>query len=244
MNIRLGIRRFLRRMGYEVHPFIPAESALARRKKLVQRYGVEAVLDVGANTGQYARELRGDLGYAGEIISFEPLAPAFEELQRACRGDARWRAINCALGARPEFRSINVAANSVSSSLLDMLPRHRDAAPESGYIGEARIEVHTLDSLFDRLLPAPTPQEIYLKIDTQGFEREVLHGAADSLQKIRTVQLELSLVPLYRGAPLLVEMCELMQQTGYTLVSLEAGFIDPESGQVLQADGIFRRLPG
>jgi FkbM family methyltransferase len=213
-------------------------------KKLVQRYGVEAVLDVGANAGQYARELRVDLGYAGEIISFEPLAAAFEELQRACRGDAHWRAINCALGARSELRSINVAANSVSSSLLDMLPRHRDAAPESRYIGEARIEVHTLDSLFDRLLPAPTPKEIYLKIDTQGFEREVLHGAADSLQRIRTVQLELSLVPLYRGAPLLGEMCELMQKAGYTLVSLEAGFVDPESGQVLQADGIFRRIPG
>ena len=125
-----------------------------------------------------------------------------------------------------------------------MLPRHHDAAPESGYIGSTSVEVCTLDSLFDRLLSAPLPREIYLKIDTQGFEREVLQGAKNSLQMIKTVQLEMSLVPLYRDAPLFGEICDLMQKSGYTLVSLEPGFVDIESGQLLQADGIFRRITG
>lgn len=240
MNLRLGLRRLLRRLGYEVHPFTPAESALARRKMLMQHYGVQTVLDVGANTGQYAQELRIDIEFSGDIISFEPLPTAFQELERTCRRDPRWRALNCALGSAPEFREINVAANSLSSSLLTMLERHRDAASGSGYIGKARIEVRTLDSLFDELLPAPAPKEIYLKIDTQGFEREVLKGATNSLPRIRTIELELSLVPLYRDGPLLEEMCELMRSHGYTLVWLESGFVDARSGQTLQADGVFR----
>jgi FkbM family methyltransferase len=241
MNWRHLIRRQLRRLGYDLHRFNPERSPLARRKRLLQHYGIAAVLDVGANVGQFARELRDDVGYTGEIVSFEPLAAAFASLQAARRGDPSWRALHCALGAEPGTWTIHVAANSESSSLLEMLPAHRAAAPYSGTVGEERVEVRTLDGVLDGLFPDSFAGEIYLKIDTQGYEREVLRGAKRSLARIRTLQLELSLVPLYRDAPLFDEMCALLGRDGYRLVSLESGFTDARTGEMLQADGIFHR---
>ena len=79
-------------------------------------------------------------------------------------------------------------------------------------------------------------------MDTQGFEKNVLLGAKESLARIDTVQMELSLVPLYSHQMLFNEMHGLMIELGYTLIAIEDGFSDPSSGQVLQADGIFHRF--
>lgn len=241
MNLRHVIRRGLWRLGYEAHRFRPAMSALARRKKLLQTYSIATVLDVGANTGQFAKELRGDLGYRGDIFSYEPLAAAYARLAVACRGDPKWRAFNFALGAQSGSTVIHVGANSFSSSMLEMLPKHREVEPDSRYIGQERVEVRTLDATLHDLPRAALAGEILLKIDTQGFEREVLRGADASLARIRTLQVELSLVPLYRDAPSIGEMCELLARKGYALVSLEAGFCNEQTGELLQVDGIFHR---
>jgi len=79
-------------------------------------------------------------------------------------------------------------------------------------------------------------------MDTQGFESKVLKGAENSLPHIDTVQMEMSLVPLYDGELLFNEMCLLMSQKDYTLVAIENGFSDSASGQLLQVDGIFHRF--
>ena len=84
-------------------------------------------------------------------------------------------------------------------------------------------------------------EHIYLKIDTQGFESRVICGAERSLLAIDTVQMELSLVPLYAGEQLFPEMSLLMAEKGYRLVGVETGFSDPDSGELLQVDGIFHR---
>lgn len=89
---------------------------------------------------------------------------------------------------------INIAGNSYSSSILKMLPSHVEASPESEYIGHEVIEVKTIDSIFPFL--RNKGRNFYLKIDTQGFEERVINGAADSLQFIKLVQLEMSLIPL------------------------------------------------
>ncbi len=81
-----------------------------------------------------------------------------------------------------------------------------------------------------------------MKIDTQGYESKVLKGAEKSLLQIDTVQLEMSLVPLYDGELLFNEMCMLMSEKGYTLVAIDQEYIDRNSGQLLQVNGIFHRL--
>jgi FkbM family methyltransferase len=234
------IRKLLWRIGYDVSRLDPSRSSVARMRQLFKSYAIDVVLDVGANTGGFARELRGDIGFSGKIISFEPMRSAFQALRDAAKRDEQWVAINCGLGHEIATMEINVAGNSESSSLRDMLPAHLGAAPSSAYVSKEMIQIKTLDSMIDDL--CSTRDRVYLKIDTQGYEREVLEGARASLARIDTVQLEMSLVPLYAGGPLFEEMHALMSDKGFRLVTIDPFFSDESSGELLQVDGIYRRL--
>lgn len=211
----------------------------SRKKRLLSHYGISHVLDVGANIGQFAQGLRTHVGYTGEIISFEPLSSAFELLERKARADPKWQTVNCALGDEDGPLQINISDNSVSSSFLSILPTCVAAAPDSKYVSRETVLVHTLDSVFGRY--CTKSDNIYLKMDTQGFEKQVLDGGRNVLPHIDTVELELSLVPLYENQVLFSEMCEFLTQLGYSLVSIEPGFSDSRTGRLLQVDGIFHR---
>lgn len=240
MKIKHKLRRLLWKIGYDVTKFESISHPMARRKQLLADYGVDTILDVGANSGQFATELRCDMGYVGRIISFEPLSSAFQLLEKNSKGDMHWETCNFALGEVNESREINIAGNSDSSSILEMLNSHLASAPESAYIGRERIEVKSLDSIFPDL--CAKAKNVYLKIDTQGYEQQVLRGAAESLLDIDTVHMEMSLVHLYEGEMLIYQMCEFMYQRDYVLVSLEPNFADRKSGRLLQVDGIFHRF--
>ena len=239
MSINRKVRNLLRQMGYELSRFNPAANPVARKRRLLQTFAIDVILDVGANTGQFAQQLREDLGFAGRIISFEPLSLAFQVLRENSRRDSKWDVRNCALGDKEEEHAINIAGNSYSSSMLDMLPAHLVAAPESCYVSSEKIVIHTLDGLLDQLCsPADS---IFLKIDTQGYESKVLRGAENSLARIATIQLEMSLLPMYSGEAPFAELHSLLGKKGYSLVSVEPAFVDGVTGQVLQVDGLYHR---
>jgi FkbM family methyltransferase len=240
MGIKHLVKRALLKTGYDLSRFGADSHPLARRKKFLEIYGVNLVLDVGANSGQFAQEIRGDLGYAGKIVSFEPIRSVFKTLQKNAAKDPKWDVMNCALGEADVSQEINIAGNTYSSSLLGMLPSHRDVAPESDYVAKETIVVKTLDSILDSV--APPDSEVYLKIDTQGYEEQVLKGAERSLGRIRTIQLEMSLLPLYEGGALFGDLHALLEKKGYSLISLEPGFSDRATGRLLQVDGIYRRF--
>lgn len=97
-----------------------------------------------------------------------------------------------------------------------------------------------LDSVIDSY--CSVQNNVYLKIDTQGFEHKVIKGAEKSLDRICMIQLEMSLIPLYDGQVLFDDLHSLLTGKGYRLVSLEHGFADKESGHLLQVDGIYHRM--
>jgi FkbM family methyltransferase len=206
---------------------------------MLEFYAIDTVLDVGANAGQFALQLRKDLDYTRRLLSFEPVSAPYALLKACAQGDPQWETFPWALGDADGQQTINVAGNSYSSSLLAMLPAHEQAAPESKYVGQEMIEVKALDSIFGNLCPPGA--RVYLKIDTQGFESKVLKGAESSLAKIDLVQMELSLVPLYKDEMLFREMYQLMCEKGFGLVAVDSVFSDPGSGQVLQVDALFHR---
>src|SRR2546423_8564507 len=70
---------------------------LQRRLTLMKKSGIDLVIDVGANQGQFARTMRDQLSYRGRIVSFEPLTNAFAALRRAAAGDPSWICYNIAL---------------------------------------------------------------------------------------------------------------------------------------------------
>lgn len=201
---------------------------------------VNTVLDIGANSGQYAGGLR-RAGYKDRIVSFEPLPGPFALLERKASKDSHWDCRRCALGEVDGTVSINIAGNAgASSSVLPMLERHRDAFPPANYVGTEEVPIFRLDSLAPEIL---RPADVaFLKIDVQGFEKQVLAGAATTVrERCIGIQLELSFVPLYEGAMLIREALDLVYSLGFTLTGLLPGFTDPRNDQMLQADGIFFR---
>lgn len=233
------LRRTLRSWGYDLHRYLPISSPDAQLAQVLRVFGIDLVLDVGANAGQYGKLLR-SLGYAGHIVSFEPLAAAHQELMAATTGDAGWTAApRSAIGDCEGEIAINVAGNSASSSVLAMLDSHRAAAPHSAYVGREMVPITRLDTAAAGL--ASAGRATYVKIDTQGYEAAVIAGGRMTLASACAVQLELSLVPLYEGQADLAAMLALMAGHGFDLWAIWPGFADPTTARVLQAEAIFAR---
>jgi len=239
MSIKRKIRKLLRKVGFDVTRVTPVNILPEPLKHLLFSNDINIFLDVGANSGEYAQQIRNKLGYKKKIVSFEPLSSAFNSLKIKSNNDSNWDVLNFALGDSEGKEYINIASNSYSSSLLEILPIHQRAAPESKYIGKEIIKIKKLDSIFKKLCK-PT-DKVYLKIDAQGFESKILNGAKNSLQNIELVQLELSFVPLYDGELLFNEMVSFMFKNGYKMVAIEPGFKDRNTGQLLQVDGFFKQ---
>lgn len=231
------VTSFARRHGYEI--LGPQRSYATQRSLmgLLRQEQINLVLDVGANTGQFAEELRAS-GYKERIVSFEPLASIHAQLCSAAKGDQNWTiADRTAIGAATGTVEIHISKKSASSSILDMLPSHLEAEPESLYLGTESVPVNRLDdlcalSLHDRAL---------LKIDVQGYERQVLEGAPRVVEACRAVVSEMSLLPLYEGQVMAKELWDLLASQGFEPWSLEPGFRDPVTSRMLQLDGVFVR---
>lgn len=238
MNKKEIVRGLLRSLGYDVSRYHHAYHPQARRNRLLEVNSIDLVLDVGANTGQYGGHLRSD-GYTGRIVSFEPLADAFAELKEKAAQDPKWEAINIALGCYDGVAEINVSGNSCSSSLLGMLDAHKSSAPDSVYVGVENIDIRRLDSVFHECCEGA--KNVYMKVDTQGYGMEVLKGAESSLSAVRGIQMEVSFVPLYEREPLIEEVLAFLRERGFVPMSIEPGFGDQATGQLLQADVVFYR---
>lgn len=203
---------------------------------LIKQHGIETVLDVGANVGQFARGLR-DGGYRGRIISFEPQKIAFDALERARSADPHWTARQLALGEKAGNLKLNLSANSYSSSFLTPEAATLRNEPSVGYIGSETVPVERLDALWPSLDCGRT----LLKIDVQGFEQEVIVGAGDRLSEIELLFLEVSLVPVYEDEPLIETMLAFLRTKGFAPVWIGPAFVDRSTGQMYQCDVAFAR---
>jgi FkbM family methyltransferase len=239
-DFKTTVRKAFHSVGFDLRYFMDSEEGILRN--LIKWVHPVAVLDVGANIGQYGRMLRG-IGYRGQIISFEPLSDAHKKLTVRASTDRNWIvAPRAALGSAKGSIEINVAANSVSSSVLSMKDAHLAAARKSRYVATESVALERLDDLLPALFSGAGP--IFLKMDTQGYEEQVLKGAEGILSRVVAMQMEISLIPLYEGAPTLVHIVSAMGDLGYHLFHVVPGFRDVATGQLLQLDGIFvRQLP-
>jgi FkbM family methyltransferase len=234
--IKRTIRRGLRLFDADVHLY--SQTLPAVRAGVLSQLSVDLVLDVGANRGQYARELR-STGYRGRIVSFEPLPEAFEELTESFRSDLLWQGIPIALGDEDGEVEIRESANSVCSSILETSDALLATSPGAAYVGSRMIDLARLDSIAAELLSGG--ENVYLKMDVQGYEMSVLRGASQTLGRIAAIEAELSLVRLYRGQALLHEVVIHLNEAGFEPIWLEKVLVDSETGHMLQVDGLFIR---
>lgn len=238
--IKEAIKRFIRISGFDVRKYHPYQDASRRLLSSLQRREVAVVLDVGANEGQFARSTR-RAGYRGRMISFEPLSDAHGRLLVNAKHDHLWSvAPRCAVGASSGELQINIAANSGSSSILNMLHRHIAGDPKSVYVGKETVTMITLDGFLD-CQPDLAHTPIALKIDTQGYEAEVLAGLKKWSDRVQVIFVEMSLVPLYQDQINFVDLYRMIEDRGYRCISVEPGFTDPSTYEMLQVDAIFER---
>lgn len=221
----------LRRLRYDVP--VPVDPALGRH---LRGLGIDTVLDVGANEGQYGRLLR-QIGFRGRIVSFEPLRDTFATLQAVSRKDQKWECHQHALGEVNKTDEIIVSQCSVFSSFLAIHSFVEKIQPPSKPIRRESVQIRTLDSIIPTL--ALEGQTVWLKSDTQGFELQVLRGADNCLAQFRAVQLEMSIKPIYAGQPTFETMVAHMRARGFALSAILEGFSNPGEWELIECDGIF-----
>lgn len=243
MSLLHSIKLHLRSYGVEISRANFHSIDAWRLVKILNENNIGTVLDVGAHEGQSGRELF-DGGFAGELISFEPMPDAHQRLiEAASRYRAKgksWRvAPRAAVGAANQTATMNIAANGVSSSLMPMAESHLEAAPDSKLTGGLSVDVRPLNEMLADMNVAAA--RMFLKIDTQGYEDAVLTGALPVLDRVAGIKLELSAIELYTGQSLYHGIDQRIREMGFHLWDVVPGFRHPATGRLLQFDSIYFR---
>jgi FkbM family methyltransferase len=235
------LQRLARRLGYDLTLRKKARPHEAQLVAVLERFEVSCVLDVGANVGQYALMLR-EAGFGGKIVSFEPLEGAHATLGRRAAADPRWQiAPRLAIGDRDGEVELEVSAESDMSSILPQSELLQKTSPSSAVLRHERVPLARLESAAQPYL-APEDR-IFLKIDTQGFEPQVLAGAGNLMARLCGLQLEMSLVPCYEGEVDFRAMLDRLAVAGFEPYLFIPGYFERKLGRQLQLDGVFMRVP-
>lgn len=233
------VKETFMKLGFDIKRYSIAQNQTARLMKIITEHKINLIFDIGANSGQFGKELR-ELGYLSNIVSFEPLKDAYAQLTQLSNADSKWQvAPRCAVGDEDGQIEINIAGNSASSSILEMMDSHISAAPVTKNIGTEQVPISKLDSISKTYLKEDSA--LFIKIDTQGYEDKVINGGLETIKMAKVIQTELSLVELYSGQKLIMEMIEKITQLGFELWGVEPAFVDSNTGRMLQVDAIFCR---
>jgi len=195
---------------------------------LFERLAVDRVLDVGANRGQYGRFLRAEVGYHGYIASFEPQSAALKELQARARNDALWKVFGVALGGGPGELPLNVMQESAFTSFLAPDPSAVPTLARSNSVIQVEtVPVRRLDDMMKEVRSGSACHSIYLKLDTQGYDLEVIKGASNTLGSIAALQTEVSVLPIYRHMPNWLTSLKTLKEHSFDVTGLFPVSQDP-----------------
>ena len=236
----MGIKRFLRhgfnRLGIDVLRTrdSPAHNLLAMRN-----CGFATVLDIGANTGQFARMAVKNFPGA-DILCFEPIEAVFSQLKKWAAGQPQVRAFNFALGARAETKILHVhTEHSPSSSFLTVTDASRRLFPFTAAERPESVAIRTLDEFSGSQVPA-LRKPILLKMDVQGFEEQVLDGGPNLLREIAACLTEVSLDRLYEGQSSFAGVHARLHAAGFEY-SGNLSQVYGDDGRVVYLDALYKR---
>lgn len=235
-------RKLANAFGYELVKLRKLNETLEQNlRNVFDLQRINCVIDVGANEGQYGRSLR-ELGYRGRIVSFEPVSRPYAELQEAKGGDESWWTHQLALGAKESKQTINVSRASVFSS-FHAPSEYGSARFSENFEAEHReeVEVRTLDGMWSELVSGLEDPRVFLKLDTQGYDLEVLRGAEGCVASIRGMQSEISLKALYQGMPDYVSALAEFRDRGFEITGLFPVCRDKQTLALIELDCVLIR---
>ena len=202
--INKAVTRAASNAGYEILPQwkFDRQPLVRHLQKLFLLHKIDCVFDVGGNLGQYRDLLRQDVGFKGWILSFEPVTKYISILQERAKHDAHWRIFDYALGSTEQTSTIHVTKSPGLNSFLSPRTDIVDGFWQDNSIThDETVKIHRLDTIYPGLKTQLQFESVYLKIDTQGYDLEVIKGASEVMRDIRSMQTEASLLPLYEGMP-------------------------------------------
>ena len=206
---------------------------------ILETYQVNCVLDVGANSGQYANSLR-EAGYDGHIASFEPMPQAAAELSKAAESDPRWLVYPMALGSISATLPFN-AVPGTGSSLLTPSEFGRRRFRDLGQPDVIEVPVRRLDEILDDVLADVRDPRPYLKMDTQGYDVEVFSGAGIRVRDFVAMQSEVSLVQIYDGMPRMQMALGTYEKAGFEITGMFPVTREVCTGRVIEFDCVLTR---
>ncbi len=238
------VNRGLISMGYwmlssGLHPpprliqIINEFSARKCLRDLIQRFEINCVLDVGAHTGAFALILR-RIGYEGHIVCFEPNPESFRKLCKRFKADRFWRGMNIALGSKNTTQSFNITREPNLSSFL---------TPRTAAIDHVlSVKVTRLDSIFEDVIHSIDAPRVFMKMDTQGCDVDVVKGAGACIHDILGMQSEISVQPIYENMPYYLDALRYYESCGFELVNLFSAYHNKKYGNIIEYDCLMARL--
>ena len=213
----------------------PSERLSSARQLILEK--CDFLVDVGANDGQWVSDVKRQ-GFKGNVLCIEPLKESYIKLKSRKLNNVT--AINCAVGNMDGVIYLNKASNNgLSSSILELNSYHIAAAPEINYISKEKVKIVRMS----KILKAHRYKKIFVKIDTQGYEIEVIRGLnKKNFSDIYGFQIEVNLVETYKSCTLIENIIEFLNSKGYRPFRIENGFGMPKFGQQLQADILFIKV--
>jgi FkbM family methyltransferase len=196
-KIKQVFKKVFHRFGYDVIRLHTSNENIENHlANIFSKLHIDCVLDVGANSGQYAKTLRLG-GYGGYIISFEPVKRVFEKLEYNCREDDKWLCYNLALGDTTSLQPLNVFSSTVFSSFLKVATYSKSIWNSLDTVEQEIVQVRRLDELLPEIQKLTGCKRFFLKMDTQGYDHNVFRGASGAVDVIYGLQSELALIPVY-----------------------------------------------
>lgn len=202
---------------------------------VLEHYKIDLVIDVGANQGQFASSLR-QYGYKGEILSFEPVTNTYNILQQTRGNDPLWKTEKMALGNKPERKEIRIPNSTGMTSFLTASDYAIKTFPTEikDYVTET-IDITTLEDYVEKN-KLPLSKRIFLKIDTQGFDMNVLLGAQKLLPNIVGVSTELSFIQTYENMPTYLDVLTFLKNNNFVVSNMFQVFFDRELQLLVESD--------
>jgi len=224
---------FDNRFGLRIQP--SSNSRLHSSRNLVlKNFAINHVIDVGANSGQYAKSLR-KAGYKNYIYSFEPTY-IYDELSKNAINDHLWQVYNYGIGDKSEKVIMQIASNgSQSSSVLSP----KDILKQNFGISFKQSELIEIKPLNEFILTNEL-ENTYLKIDTQGNEMSVLLGLGSTIDKISVIEFESAIIPLYEGESNHYQIADFLISKEFTPIQIVITHWDKDK-QTVSLDSIFAR---
>ncbi|MEJ0050180.1 MAG: FkbM family methyltransferase [Methylovirgula sp.] len=225
------IKALIRHLGVDVLRAKP------NREDILRSRSIDTVIDVGANEGGFADEIR-STGYRGQIVSFEPIPEVFEILSQRFAHDSKWKGFNVGISSASGTAEIGVTEYSVFSSLHAQNPAAERFHKQSKVLRKINVQLITLDEMFSKIPGG----RLFLKIDTQGHERACLEGARHLLNRVQAVQLELPISKLYQDTWDMGDAVSFMKLLGFVpCVFAPLNFHGADPVAMVEVDCIFRR---